>query len=136
MCAAVVEVQDRFAGRHIEGGSVGLDVEQSFWSSHAKSFHVRVEFVAYKELQGTNFHVIQQNYSKLVDIIKYSPNLAGMRTTDVPVPVEESENADWVQLVKQSVKGLQFGVVQIVVHNAKVVQIEKTEKVRLDQQGH
>ena len=59
-----------------------------------------------------------------------------MRTTDVPVPVEESENADWVQLVKQSVKGLQFGVVQIVVHNAKVVQIEKTEKVRLDQQGH
>lgn len=59
-----------------------------------------------------------------------------MRTTNAAVPVDEIEDADWVQLVKQSVRGLQFGVVQIVVHNAKVVQIEKTEKVRLDQPGH
>jgi hypothetical protein len=44
-----------------------------------------------------------------------------------------SEAAEWVELVKQSVRGLQFGVVQIVVHNAKVVQIEKTEKLRLEQ---
>ncbi|HEX7863244.1 MAG TPA: DUF2292 domain-containing protein [Verrucomicrobiae bacterium] len=49
---------------------------------------------------------------------------------------EAVENTDWVQLVKQSVKGLQFGVVQIVVHNAKVVQIEKTEKLRIDQPGN
>ena len=44
-----------------------------------------------------------------------------------------SKAAEWVELVKQSVRGLQFGVVQIVVHNAKVVQIEKTEKLRLEQ---
>ena len=44
-----------------------------------------------------------------------------------------SEAAEWVELVKQSVRDLQFGVVQIVVHNAKVVQIEKTEKLRLEQ---
>jgi hypothetical protein len=37
-----------------------------------------------------------------------------------------------MELVKRSVSGLQFGVVQIVVHNAKVVQIEKTEKMRFD----
>ncbi len=40
-------------------------------------------------------------------------------------------NEDWVQIVRKSVGTLQFGVVQIVVHNAKVVQIETTEKVRL-----
>jgi hypothetical protein len=59
-----------------------------------------------------------------------------MRTTKVPTPVEEIESANWVQLVKQSVQGLQFGVVQIVVHNGQVVQIETTEKVRLDPPGH
>jgi hypothetical protein len=46
---------------------------------------------------------------------------------------KEIDAADWVEIVKQSVHALQFGVVQIVVHNAKVVQIEKTEKVRLEQ---
>lgn len=59
-----------------------------------------------------------------------------MRTTNLPMASEAVENTDWVQLVKQSVKGLQFGVVQIVVHNAKVVQIEKTEKLRIDQPGN
>jgi hypothetical protein len=39
----------------------------------------------------------------------------------------------WIKVVQESVESLNFGVVQIVVHNAKVVQIEKTEKVRLDQ---
>jgi hypothetical protein len=39
---------------------------------------------------------------------------------------------EWVRLVQESVGSLQFGLVQIVVHNSKVVQIEKTEKVRLD----
>lgn len=58
-----------------------------------------------------------------------------MRTTDVPTPSEPVQNADWLLLVKQAVQGLQFGVVQIVVHNAKVVQIETTEKVRIDP-GH
>ena len=51
-----------------------------------------------------------------------------------PPPLEGvSEAEGWVELVKQSVRNLQFGVVQIVVHNAKVVQIEKTEKLRLEQ---
>ena len=40
--------------------------------------------------------------------------------------------ASWIALVKQQVKSLHFGVVQIVVHNDRVVQIERTEKVRLD----
>jgi hypothetical protein len=38
----------------------------------------------------------------------------------------------WDEIVRQQVTSLKFGVVQIVVHDGKVVQIERTEKVRLD----
>ena len=40
-------------------------------------------------------------------------------------------SADWLQLVRQKVQSLRFGVVQIVVHDSKVTQIERTEKTRL-----
>ena len=39
---------------------------------------------------------------------------------------------DWLELVREHVNSLRFGVVEIVVHEARVVQIEKTERVRLD----
>jgi hypothetical protein len=39
----------------------------------------------------------------------------------------------WQELVQKQVDSLRFGVVQIVVHDSRVVQIERTEKVRLDQ---
>ena len=38
----------------------------------------------------------------------------------------------WLQIVQQQVGSLRFGLVQIVVHDNRVVQIERTEKVRLD----
>ena len=41
------------------------------------------------------------------------------------------EGESWSELVRQQVGSLSFGVVQIVVHDARVVQIERTEKVRL-----
>ncbi|AKC82843.1 hypothetical protein IMCC26134_08775 [Verrucomicrobia bacterium IMCC26134] len=37
----------------------------------------------------------------------------------------------WVEIVRQKVETLRFGVVQIVVHDGKVTQIERTEKTRL-----
>ena len=40
---------------------------------------------------------------------------------------------EWVGIVAGQVKSLRFGVVQITVHESRVVQIEKTEKVRIDQ---
>jgi len=43
----------------------------------------------------------------------------------------EAEN-DWLALVAEQVGRLRFGVVQITVHDSRVVQIERTEKVRLD----
>lgn len=38
----------------------------------------------------------------------------------------------WLEVVRRQVGSLNFGVVQIVVHGARVVQIERTEKVRLE----
>ena len=38
----------------------------------------------------------------------------------------------WLRIVQQQVGSLRFGLVQIVVHDNRVVQIERTEKVRLD----
>ena len=39
---------------------------------------------------------------------------------------------EWLAIVSKQVESLRFGVVQIVVHENRVVQIEKTEKVRID----
>ena len=39
---------------------------------------------------------------------------------------------EWIEIVAKQVASLKFGVVQITIHESRVVQIEKTEKVRLD----
>ena len=41
-------------------------------------------------------------------------------------------DSKWLELVVQQVKSLRYGVVEIVVHDSRVIQIEKTERVRLD----
>jgi hypothetical protein len=41
-------------------------------------------------------------------------------------------DSKWLELVVEHVKSLRYGVVEIVVHDSRVIQIEKTEKVRLD----
>jgi len=38
----------------------------------------------------------------------------------------------WLELVRQQVDSLKFGTVQITVHDSKVTQVERLEKVRLD----
>ena len=47
---------------------------------------------------------------------------------------------DWVALVREKVESLRYGVVQLVVHDGRVTQIERTEKTRLatgrDAQAH
>jgi hypothetical protein len=42
-----------------------------------------------------------------------------------------AEEPEWLALVRAQVRGLRFGVVQLVVHDGRVTQIERTEKVRL-----
>lgn len=42
------------------------------------------------------------------------------------------KDTDWLDVVKTTVEGIGFGVVTIVVHNAKVVQVDRTEKIRFE----
>ena len=38
---------------------------------------------------------------------------------------------DWLAIVRDHVQSMRFGVVQLVVHDGRVTQIERTEKTRL-----
>jgi hypothetical protein len=55
-----------------------------------------------------------------------------MSTVTIKSVSERNENPDWLEVIRQQVGSLNYGVVQIVVHDSKVTQIEKTERVRLD----
>lgn len=58
-----------------------------------------------------------------------------MKTTTESKSVLGQENGSsefWLNIVRQQVGSLNYGVVQIVVHGARVVQIERTQKVRLE----
>jgi hypothetical protein len=52
-----------------------------------------------------------------------------MRTAALRAGKEKIEPS-WVRLVQGQVEAMRFGVVQIVVHDSRVVQIERTEKLR------
>ncbi len=45
---------------------------------------------------------------------------------------DAGEKTGWLEIVRRQVGSLRFEVVQIVVHDSRVTQIEKTERVRLD----
>ena len=47
---------------------------------------------------------------------------------------KSSDELKWLDLVIQHVSSLRYGVVEIVVHDSRVIQIEKTERVRLEKQ--
>ena len=47
----------------------------------------------------------------------------------------EHENAAWLALVQQQVERIQFGFVQIVIHDSRVVRIERTEKLLVPGEG-
>jgi hypothetical protein len=54
-----------------------------------------------------------------------------MKTTGINSAGGE-QGESWLDIVRRQVGSLDFGVVQIVVHGTRVVQIERTEKIRLD----
>jgi hypothetical protein len=59
-----------------------------------------------------------------------------MSQVQLKVPVNGSGDAKWLDLVVQNVKSLRYGVLEIIVQDARVIQIERTEKVRLDKAEH
>ena len=52
-------------------------------------------------------------------------DLDRMATVSKPAP-------PWLKIVQEQIESLRFGEVQIIVHDSKVVQIQRTEKVRLE----
>jgi len=51
--------------------------------------------------------------------------------TDAPALPEP----EWIELVREKVAGLRYGVVQLTIHDGRVIQIERTEKTRLSSSG-
>lgn len=45
----------------------------------------------------------------------------------------ENSASDWLEVVREKVESLRFGVVQITIHDSRVTQIERTEKTRIEQ---
>jgi len=54
-----------------------------------------------------------------------------MENTSTSVSSSPSVPPEWIALVREKVEGLRYGVVQLVVHDGRVTQIERTEKTRL-----
>lgn len=50
-----------------------------------------------------------------------------------PMNIENIESQDKVLLLKvlEAVKSISYGSIQITIHNSRVVQIEKTEKIKV-----
>jgi len=52
------------------------------------------------------------------------------------IQIKSESSADqplnWLEVVRRQVGSLHYGAVEIVVHDSRVIQIEKTERVRLD----
>jgi hypothetical protein len=46
-------------------------------------------------------------------------------------PAQTPAETEWLELVRAKVRDLRYGVVQLVVHDGRVTQIERTEKTRL-----
>ena len=54
-----------------------------------------------------------------------------MSTIQIKSESSADKQLGWLEVVRQQVGTLRYGVVQIIVHDAQVTQIEKTERVRL-----
>lgn len=54
-----------------------------------------------------------------------------MSSTENSPKLATASIPDWLALVREKVDGLRYGVVQLVVHDGRVTQIERTEKTRI-----
>lgn len=51
--------------------------------------------------------------------------------TDDPKLAQDDSEA-WLALVAEKVKTMRFGIVQITVHESRIVQVERTERTRFE----
>ena len=43
-----------------------------------------------------------------------------------------TENHNWIEVIKEKLGGLRYGQILLTVHDGRIVQIERTEKTRLE----
>ena len=55
-----------------------------------------------------------------------------MSENEINPAANAGERPDWLEIVRRQVGSLRYGVVQVVVHDSQVTQIDKTERVRLE----
>lgn len=58
-----------------------------------------------------------------------------MSTARSNLNLTDDSGQNWQDIVRQHVESLRFGTVEIIVHDSRVIQIEKTERVRLGKTG-
>lgn len=58
-------------------------------------------------------------------------NTENLEPADRVDRIAVEEQAEWLEALAPWVSSLRFGVIQLVVHEGRVVQMERTEKVRL-----
>ena len=54
-----------------------------------------------------------------------------MASNETPLPISAEGEAAWLKVVRQHVESLRFGQVHLVVHDGRVTQIERLEKLRI-----
>jgi len=52
------------------------------------------------------------------------------------VIASEPWNRDLERVVRESLKSIRFGTVTLVVQDGRVIQVDKSEKIRMDKIGH
>lgn len=68
------------------------------------------------------------------NFVTLNKTMSSNRTTQDGPNAEDSKDnlPEWLELVRQQVSSLKFGTVQITVHDSRVTQVERAEKLRLD----
>jgi hypothetical protein len=64
--------------------------------------------------------------------MNHSSRKAAVSSPELDPLTPKVAGAPWVDLVQQKVQAIEYGFVQIVVHDSHVVQVESTERHRFD----
>jgi hypothetical protein len=54
----------------------------------------------------------------------------------MPLPSPEPWSRDLDRLVREALTSIRFGTVTLVVQDGRVIQVEKSEKIRINRAGH
>ncbi|MBK5275952.1 MAG: YezD family protein [Desulfuromonadales bacterium] len=52
------------------------------------------------------------------------------------MPQPDPWNRDLERLIREALKSIRFGAVTLVVQDGRVIQVDKSEKIRLNRDGH